>query len=254
MPFTFSHPAIVLPVHAVFSRWTSLTGLAVGSMAPDFEKFIRMAAHDPYSHTWRSIFYFNLPMGLLLAFLFHVVVRNALIDNLPGFLRKRLHRYKSFNWVGYFKRNYGIVLVSIVLGAASHIFWDSFTHKEGRAVGWFPVLLDSFVYDGYRYTYFFVLQLLSSLVGLMAIMYAILKLPKKPVAPTPLLDAVTYWLIVFTVTTLVVLLKFILGEHSRWDLVFIYIAGGLVGLIATPLLLSRTFSNYISFGRAKSLE
>ncbi|MFT2010268.1 DUF4184 family protein [Pontibacter sp. 13R65] len=254
MPFTFSHPAIVLPVHSVFRRWTSLTGLVVGSLAPDFEKFIRMEAHDPYSHTWRSIFYFNLPMGLLLAFVFHIIVRDALIDSLPGFLRKRLHRFKAFNWVSYFKRNYGVVIVSVILGAASHIFWDSFTHKNGRAVGWFPVLLDSFVYDGYRYTYFFVLQLLSSLVGLLVILVAILKLPPAKVPPASLWNIVIYWLTVFTVTTLVVLLKYVLGEHSKWDLVFIYIAGGLVGLIATPLLLSKAFNSYKPFGRTKSLE
>ncbi|WP_187261129.1 DUF4184 family protein [Pontibacter beigongshangensis] len=237
MPFTFSHPAIVLPVHAVFRRWTSLTGLVAGSLAPDFEKFMKMAADDHFSHTWRSIFYFNLPVGLLLAFVFHVLVRDALIDNLPGFLRRRLYSFKQFDWISYFKRNYGMVVISVLLGAASHIFWDSFTHKEGRAVGWFPVLLHSFVHSGYRYSYFFILQLLSSLVGAVVIFYAILKLPPAPAAPAQGWRRLLYWLTVFAVTTLAVLLKVWLGEHINWDLIFIYISAFLVGLIGAPLIL-----------------
>jgi hypothetical protein len=42
MPFTFAHPAIVLPLKHLPKRWYSLTGLIIGSMTPDFEYFIRM--------------------------------------------------------------------------------------------------------------------------------------------------------------------------------------------------------------------
>ena len=39
MPFTFSHPAIVLPLTFLRRQWFSLTGLAVGSLTRDVKYF-----------------------------------------------------------------------------------------------------------------------------------------------------------------------------------------------------------------------
>ncbi|WP_240482010.1 DUF4184 family protein [Flavobacterium psychrophilum] len=39
MPFTFSHPAIILPLRYLPRQWFSLTGLIIGSLTPDFEYF-----------------------------------------------------------------------------------------------------------------------------------------------------------------------------------------------------------------------
>jgi hypothetical protein len=212
--------------------------LVAGSLAPDFEKFIRMEAYDPYSHTWRSIFYFNLPLGLLLTFIFHLVVRDALTHNLPGFMSRRLSRFKQFDWVGYFKQNYLIVIISILLGAASHIFWDSFTHGDGRAVRWLPFLRNSVLVWGHRHYYFFILQLLSSAAGALIIIYAFLKLP--PVSPQPSgRNILPYWFTVSTVAIVVVGLKFWLGEHRGGDVIFIYISAVMNGLIAAPLILKK---------------
>ncbi|SEF46838.1 protein of unknown function [Flavobacterium urumqiense] len=40
MPFTFSHPAIILPF--LKNKKLSATALIIGSMSPDFEYFFRM--------------------------------------------------------------------------------------------------------------------------------------------------------------------------------------------------------------------
>lgn len=238
MPFTFSHPAIVLPVHSVFKRWTSLTGLVAGSLAPDFEKFIRMSAYDPYSHTWRSMFYFSLPIGLLIAFIFHLIVRDALIENLPMFLSRRLSRFKHFDWSGYFKQHYLIVIVSVLLGAASHIFWDSFTHKGGRAAGWLPFMTDSIYVSGEEVSAFYIMQRLSSLVGAYIILYAILRMPPAPPFPNRS-SMLPFWLAVTIVAVAVTGLKLWLGEYEDRDLIFIYIAAMLIGLVAAPLILKK---------------
>src|SRR5665647_2066569 len=71
MPFTFSHPAIVLPATYLPKKWHSLSALIMGSMTPDFEYFIRMKDASKYGHTWTGVFWFDIPMGLLLIFLFH---------------------------------------------------------------------------------------------------------------------------------------------------------------------------------------
>lgn len=39
MPFTFAHPATVLPFAKKHSKHISVTALILGSMAPDFEYF-----------------------------------------------------------------------------------------------------------------------------------------------------------------------------------------------------------------------
>ncbi|WP_220463965.1 DUF4184 family protein [Adhaeribacter radiodurans] len=43
MPFTFSHPAIVLPLTLLLRKWYSLTGLVIGSLTPDFEYFYQFS-------------------------------------------------------------------------------------------------------------------------------------------------------------------------------------------------------------------
>ncbi len=120
MPFTFSHPAIVLPLKNIFGKWVSLTGLIIGSLTPDFEYFIRMKIQSSYSHTITGTLWFNLPLGILLCFAFHNIVKRPLIENTPNFIQSRMT----------IKQNWIIVSLSIIIGAYSHIFWDSFTHSN----------------------------------------------------------------------------------------------------------------------------
>lgn len=119
MPFTASHPAIVLPLTFLPRRWYSLTGLVVGSMTPDFEYFLRMRLKSTYSHTFGGLFWFDLPLGLLLALLFHVWVRNPLFDNLPMSLKSRFSPFKTFDWKRHLKDHWMVAVVSILVGSAS---------------------------------------------------------------------------------------------------------------------------------------
>lgn len=82
MPFTFCHPAIILPLTKISRNRLSATGLIIGSMSPDFEYFIKMRLESVHGHSFSGLFYFNLPLTLLLVFVFHLLVRDALILNL----------------------------------------------------------------------------------------------------------------------------------------------------------------------------
>lgn len=104
MPFTFSHPAIILPLTYLPKKWFSLTGLVIGSLTPDFEYFIRMRIKSDYSHTIEGLFWFDLPLGLLIAFIFHNIVRDSLFDNLPTFLNSRISKFKQLKWNEHFKK------------------------------------------------------------------------------------------------------------------------------------------------------
>lgn len=139
MPFTFSHPAIVLPFAIFPKRFFSLTGLVIGSMIPDFEYFLRMKLQSNYSHTLKGIFWFDLPLAILVSFIFHNLVKKEFIDNLPLFFKSRFFAFKAFDWNAYFIKNWWVVCISILIGTLSHLFWDSFTHHGGYFVNEFPV-------------------------------------------------------------------------------------------------------------------
>ncbi|WP_172805202.1 DUF4184 family protein [Aquiflexum balticum] len=46
-----------------------MSGLIVGSLVPDFEKFINLRQGHTFSHTGGGIFCFSLLLGLLLFFI-----------------------------------------------------------------------------------------------------------------------------------------------------------------------------------------
>lgn len=172
MPFTFAHPAIVLPLVKYLRRYVSATALIIGTMLPDFEYFIRMHLRSDYSHTVWGVFLFDLPLGIALAFIFHNLVRDCLIGQLPAYFHHRFARFAGFDWNGYFARNKLVVVISFLIGIFSHILWDSFTHVSGFFAGHIP-LLQSAVMDIPVYK---LLQHASTLLGFIFILLYIHKL------------------------------------------------------------------------------
>jgi hypothetical protein len=206
MPFTPAHTAIVLPL--LRSKRFSATGLIIGSMAPDFEYFFKMGVNSKYSHTLAGLFYFDVPVAILLAFLFHQVAKVNLIDNLPGFLQQRVQPLRNFAFSVYFKANVLVFILSALVGASSHIGWDAFTHNDGYFVSELPFIYEGVFIplDGARYPLWYALQHISTGVGLSILLIYILYLPAAtlPVAKPKLM----YWLGVVGITALVVGLRF----------------------------------------------
>lgn len=238
MPFTFSHPAIVLPLAAKRLR-LSATGLIIGSMTPDFEYFIRMKNVSKYSHTLSGLFWFDLPLAMLLCFIYHQIVRDSLFDNLPRFLKERFLVYKKFNWVKYFEKKWIVVFVSILIGAASHILWDAFTHDTMFFVQKDPDLstvmkLGSINLAGYRF-----LQLASSIVGLLIVLITIISLKKRPVNNQTI--NYKYWWIIIVIIFVVMFMRFVGGLHvSELRRVIVsFISSVIIALILTPMILSQ---------------
>src|SRR6187549_1453109 len=131
MPFTPAHTAIVLPFIKLNRRFFSATGLIVGSVTPDFEYFFKMSVSGEHSHTIPGLFYFDLPVGFFLALVFHEVVKKRFIRNLPSGLQTRLQPLGSIDFVQYIRSNTFVFIFSVLLGSASHILWDAFTHYNG---------------------------------------------------------------------------------------------------------------------------
>src|SRR5688572_28164127 len=136
MPFTPAHPAIILPF--IRSRYFSATGLIAGSMSPDFEYFFKMSVSSMHSHTVAGLFYFDLPVTILISLVFHLVVKKNLIYNLPLFLQKKIQALLEIDFIKYLREHAWIFVISALLGAASHILWDSFTHNNSFFVRTLP--------------------------------------------------------------------------------------------------------------------
>lgn len=237
MPFTFAHPAIILPLKRYFPSKFSLTGLVSGSLIPDFEYFLRMNMQSHFSHTFAGIIYFGLPLALLLSLIFHHIIRDALIQNLPHLFRSRLKPFLGLNWLLYFSQNKAIVISSILIGALSHLFWDDFTHKNGFWVQQIPILQNHLTLFGRLIFYYKILQHLSTLIGLSILFFTLLNLPKYP-------DSLTfrnhnYWSSVIGLTLLIVLLRLIFLHPNYFIGTFIVtiISASMISLTISPLFL-----------------
>jgi hypothetical protein len=126
MPFTLAHAAAAIP----FRRLHLVTSaLLIGTFAPDFEYFLRLAPDRRFAHTILGTFVFTVPTALLVLWIFHGFVKRPAITLLPSALRARLSSYLGeFRFGG--PARFALIVASVLLGVATHLFWDSFTHPN----------------------------------------------------------------------------------------------------------------------------
>lgn len=136
MPFTLSHPAAVV---TFARRGLPLSALVIGSMAPDFPYFIHLSTGNHSGHTLSGIFFFCIPAGLLALWLFHNYFKFPLLTLLPAHHQGRLISVANGFEFGS-AHNFLLIVLSLLLGAFSHVAWDSFTHNRGLMVQQIPLL------------------------------------------------------------------------------------------------------------------
>lgn len=177
MPFTASHSALILPL--LRRRQFSVTALIVGSIVPDFEFFMQMKEVENIGHYWYGILLFDLPMGLLLCYLFHTQLRNLLIANAPKSIQARVSTMSEFDWKKHFQNNPGKIILSLLTGIVSHLFLDAFTHYDGFFVTRFSYLSEYISGSKIQVPVYQLLQYLFSIIGLIAIGNSIYKIPEN---------------------------------------------------------------------------
>jgi hypothetical protein len=237
MPFTFSHPAIVLPLRLLPAHWFSLTGLVIGSITPDFEYFLRMRISSRYSHTLSGLFWFDLPLGLLLTFIFHLMVRKQLFLNLPTPLRNRLSIFLSFDYWTFFKKNFLIAIISILIGAASHLLWDGFTHRSGFFVNAVPFLKQAVHFLNLKTSIYRTLQHASTLAGELVVAFVLYKLPVQK--SDQAVDR-KYWVWFLALSGVVTLVRVFISFHdlTYGDILVTVISANLISLILSPIAIA----------------
>ncbi|NSL88778.1 DUF4184 family protein [Chitinophaga solisilvae] len=197
MPFTISHIAIVLPFACRRRKYLSVTGLMTGTMTPDFLYFILLDPYFSAGHTWWGIFLYDVPLALLLTFLYHDVVKAALIQYLPGWAGMRIHHFRYFSWDQYFRQHYLVVISSVILGALSHLLLDAFTHGHGYFAGSIPFLRRNIRIFHHPMEMWYLMQYLSSIAGLLLLIYFFFRIPKsmRPAGKPPRIAPPLFWLL-----------------------------------------------------------
>ncbi len=85
--------------------------------------------HGSYGHTVPGIFVFDLPVSLVVLWLFHAYVKQPSTVFLPRAVRSRLNTCDEAFAFWPLSRLANIVL-SILVGACTHVAWDAFTHNS----------------------------------------------------------------------------------------------------------------------------
>jgi hypothetical protein len=170
MPFTLAHPAAAIPLSRVLGRASVLSALIIGSMSPDLVYFLPLGINRAASHSLVGLFWLCVPLGLVSYVLFHVLWRPLGSYLLPRPLRGRFPCLPGPSRLP--AAPLWAVLVSLMVGAATHLLWDAFTHEDGFVVEVFPPLR-TLLWEvrGYRVFTYKVLQHGSSLIGFALLAY-----------------------------------------------------------------------------------
>jgi hypothetical protein len=134
MPFPLAHPAAVLPLRRYCPQRLCLPALVIGSLTPDAGYLFGEETGGALSHQFLGSIVFCLPVGVVLVVLFHIL-RRPMVKLLPAPYRRVL--LPLCEGAG---ASVGAVILSLLIGAWTHLLWDSFTHKDGWCVQNLPLL------------------------------------------------------------------------------------------------------------------
>jgi uncharacterized membrane protein len=180
VPFTASHPAAVLPLLRR-GQWVS-AALVTGSMAPDLPSYLPLHLEHDQTHPLHAILWPDLllAVGLLLTWWFlarpgltPLWPRAAARLGPPGWRDPAVRAGGSARWAWL-----GWVLLSLLVGLATHLLWDAFTHSDGLVVEHWSALAGTFA----GHHVFDWLLGLSSVVGLSIVLGYVVHAWRQPAA------------------------------------------------------------------------
>jgi hypothetical protein len=134
-----SHQAPVLPLKRWRPAWFSGLALVLGTVAPDLA-FVLTLDRDgsPLSHSVPGLFLVAVPLVIVLHALATALVLPWLLPHLPGGAPLHLHALARSR-PATDARSLLRVALSGLVGAATHVFLDGFTH--GNHSGWALALI-----------------------------------------------------------------------------------------------------------------
>ena len=205
MPLTTAHPIIVAPLWHASRKWLDLPALIVGSTIPDIKYFLHLRTMENIGHTGLGILVQGVPASLCLLALFSFVMLGPLRALSPGGVGRILP--ESYDFLP--KERFVVIVISILIGAATHVFWDSFTHRGWFFVRMIPVL-DTQMGPLPIYKY---LQYISGVLGTAAVfIWAIYAIKRAPIQAERIANRVGPTSIILVTT--IVILYIALGKNN----------------------------------------
>lgn len=181
MPFTFAHPAAILPLRGV--RYLRTVPLILGAMIPDFPYYVPARfthfAQVPESHSFAGSYTTDLLLGYA-ALVGLFVLRQPLTALMSARARWLClgglapFEHRAVEWL--------FAPVAILLGVWTHLAWDSFTHPDGWMVHRVAALSAPVTIGPYSGQLCHVLQYVSSVFGLTVMAVWYWRLPGPPAA------------------------------------------------------------------------
>jgi hypothetical protein len=195
VPFTGSHPAAVL-----FLRWTPLpvSALVIGSVAPDIPYYLPSGPGWP-THTAVAVVTVDALLGALAWVLWHGLLAAPALAVAPAGVRARVVGRVGVGLrrrVGT-TREAALVVAALVVGSATHVLWDEFSHPHRWGTDHIPALTETWHgMAGYRWV-----QYASGVAGAVALAAWLVRwwrrTPPTPSAGEP--AAVWIWAVLLVV-------------------------------------------------------
>jgi hypothetical protein len=132
MPFTGSHPAAVLPL----VRRLPPSALVIGAMVPDTVFYVPLPVSYEVTHSLSGVFTVDLVIGFALFALWQELFGAAVMALLPPGVSARLRRPAPAG-LAYHLGTPGRAArtaAGLLVGALTHVVWDSFTHAGAWGV------------------------------------------------------------------------------------------------------------------------
>lgn len=178
VPLTFAHPIAVVPLRRL---GLPLPALAIGAMIPDMVLYAPLPFSYAITHSLLGLLTVDLVAAALVLVVWERLLRAPLQDACPSTLRDCLPSPVA-PLAPLTLRAGGLTALALLIGAATHIGWDMFSHADGWMVQRWAALRST---GGPLPVYQWV-QYLSSALGLVGLaICAMLALHRTPRRATP---------------------------------------------------------------------
>jgi hypothetical protein len=142
MPFPLAHPAAVLPLRRACPRILDFPALLIGAVVPDAGYLLPGSNPGLLSHRISGIVLFSLPVGWVGYWIFRrgsQIMSKAARKGLRALPEEEGQR-AARKGLRALPEEVGRISLSLMIGASTHVLWDSITHQDGWCVERFPVL------------------------------------------------------------------------------------------------------------------
>jgi hypothetical protein len=184
MPFTLSHPAVVVSL-AKFGL--PLSALVVGSVVPDLPTYLGLSHHTRnLTHSALGIVLVCVPVGLVTLSVFHRLLKLPLLSLLPENHQQRLAPLaRNFHFLPL--PQLGVITTALFVGSLSHLVWDEFTSTNRVTEEYLPFFTTPIsVFSSGPIPLVIILNYLCSIMGLGYLTYSYVQWFNR--APVELID------------------------------------------------------------------